>query len=184
MATEAGLEIGAARAEHQRHVDAAGHRQPDPDRLRHAAAQHQRLAGPHGHAPVGRQRDAIEPGAEIAAGQRDAGVGLEAQFAAAHGQLDAGGAGRVAHQPVGQGQRQRIERAAGTDAELALAMAAQVLDRGQQARLDDDDHDSMRSTTNRTRSPGRSRVGAAACGSNSSIGVRPISCQPPGDASG
>ncbi|MCY1536835.1 hypothetical protein D9M68_723070 [compost metagenome] len=58
VAAEAGLEVGAARAENGRHVDAARHREPAAQAgLRRAgrvgAGEPQRLAGAHRHAPAG-----------------------------------------------------------------------------------------------------------------------------------
>ncbi|KMQ83495.1 glutamine synthetase [Lasius niger] len=118
------------------------------------------------------------------AGQGDpAGTGkLGAELA--ERDLQPGGLRRVAHQQVGDLQRRLIQRAAGTDAQTAKSFTAQILHRGIDAGAQNNQHTPSFCGTKRTLSPGRSSVGGISWGLNNASGVRPISCQPPGVASG
>mmetsp|Transcript_3722 Transcript_3722/g.10234 ORF Transcript_3722/g.10234 Transcript_3722/m.10234 type:complete len:248 (+) Transcript_3722:728-1471(+) len=159
QAAEAGLEVGAARAQHRLDRDAAA----DRDIAAHAASrsrQLQHLARVRGAAPAGPQRPAVETGVGVGAGQRDPGVGLKPQDGRAERELQAGGARRIAHQQIAGLQRQLVQRAAEADATVAPARPAQVLDGGQRPRAQHLDHG--RSATKRTRSPGASSVGGSA----------------------
>ncbi len=65
---------------------------------------------------------------EVVAGQRDARVGLEAHLRGRPSVSSRpGGAVGIADQPVRQRERQHVERAAGADAELAMAVTARGL---------------------------------------------------------
>ena len=63
-ASEPGLEVGAARVQQQRHVNAARHGQPTAQTCLAGVpvrtAQRKRLAGAHGHAPQRVQGHAVE----------------------------------------------------------------------------------------------------------------------------
>lgn len=188
--TKAGFQIGAARAHHLGHIDAAGHAEiRTHPALRHAQCQH--LPALHGDGAPSMHRCAVERGAAIGARQRDQAIGVEAQRGVAQRELDARRIAAVANQAVAHIQRQRIQRARRAHAKTAIAGAAQVLHGRQHAGPHDLDHGLGFRThartfeaTKRMRSPGASSVGGLRCGMKSAASVRPSSCQPPGDAAG
>src|SRR5450830_212251 len=187
MAAEAGFQIGAARAQHNRCGDAAGKCQIGANgrcAVTAAVRQFELLAGPHWRAPVRRNGFAIQTGVEIIAGQCEAGVAAKAYFAGAHGDFETGGLARIAHQQIGADQRQGVQGAAGMDAKLALAVSSEILYGAEDAWLENLYHLAIRSTVKRTRSPARSKVGGFFAGSNSDSAVRPSTCQPPGELCG
>ena len=97
----AGLVKGRARAEHKRRVNAAGNGDIGPC-AELGEGHRQRLTGAHRHALPHRAGKVIELGLHVGAGQGDDGVGLKAQSWAHELTFEAGVAGRVADQQVGQ----------------------------------------------------------------------------------
>ena len=132
-----------------RHADAAAHRQVTARAGTSRAAAHG-LAG--FNLDGGPQRQA---GAEIGAGERDDGVGLELESAAHQRHFERRGVLRIAHQEVARAQRQGIGGAGRGDAEVRVAEAAEVLDGGLEAGGEDAD---IRAANVRER--GRSRGSA------------------------
>ena len=130
------------------------------------------------------ERHIIEPGEALGAGQRDGARHLEAQLRRRHAQLEGRTVRGIAEQVIADGQRKRIHGPALGDAEVTMAAPTEILHGGLQRRFQDDDHGRFSSFTNFTVSPGSSSDGAARSGSNRRSEVRPMSCQPPGDANG
>ncbi len=130
QAAEARAQVGAARAEHRQHVDAARHAQITA----HAVLrdlQHERLPGRDRQAPPRMHAPAVEHGAEAGAGDRDARGAREAEAGGADRDLDGRRRGAVADQPVADLERQRVERAAQRHAQVTKAAPAGVLHRRQ-----------------------------------------------------
>lgn len=185
-------EIGAARAEHGQHVDAAG----DAQIAAHPALggrQHERLSGFDGQAPPRIDGLAVERRAELGAGDRDARRAREAERGGTDRDFDGGRVRPVADEPVADFEREPVECAAERDAKMARAAPAEILHARQRAGAQHFDvarcvvlahRASTPAMTKRTRSPGSKSVGGCRDGSNSASDVRPISCQPPGDVAG
>ena len=110
------------------HADAAAHRQVAARPGTSGAAAH---GLPGLNLDGGPQRQA---GAEIGAGERDDGVGFELESAAYQRHFERRGVFRIAHQEVARAQGQGIGGAGRGDAEVRVAEAAEVLDRGLEAR--------------------------------------------------
>jgi hypothetical protein len=115
-----------------------------------------------------------------AARQRDRRRRGEPDVQPAERDLDSGRAGRVADEPVRESEGGRVEGARSRDAERRVAGAAQILDGGKRAGMDDLDHVG----TKRTRVPGANSAGGVRCRSHSGASVVPSSRQPPGEGRG
>ena len=125
---------------------------------------------------------------EVGPAHRDQRVHLEDDLRADHGDLERGLVRRVADERVGERERHRVHRPARAQAHALVAMPPAVLHRREQPRPQHPDaHAPFRQLMNssrpmarkRTRSPGQSRLGRARFASNSTMGVRPITFQPP-----
>ena len=136
---------------------------------------------------------ADDPGPEVGARQPD-----RERLGRAHrerrpdeGQLEGRGARVVADEEIGDRKAPRIGRTGLGDPEMRPARPANILDGRQQPAIEHLEQDlgpglAHRSLTGtkRTVAPGRKRAGSARLGSKRRVVVRPISCQPPGIASG
>ena len=111
-----------------------------------------------------------------------AGAGADPE--AAEGDLEAGRALVVAHQPVAEGVAAPVGGPAVAHPEAGEPGPAAVLDRGERPGLEDLQHALHRCSTNRTRAPGVSRAGGSRVMSQVTSSVCPMSCQPPGDSRG
>ena len=136
-AAQAAAHVGRARAEHDRGLETAGHRQvgahPAPGR-----AEPQHVARLHRHRLPGRHRRAVHGRRHVGPGHRDQAIVGQLDAGADHGTLQRGGAVRVADEPVGEHERVAIHRARGRDADPQVSEAAEVLDGGERARLLDE----------------------------------------------
>src|SRR5262249_184025 len=92
--------------------------------------------------------------------------------------LDARGITVVAEQRVPGFERDRIHRARRADTEAAYAETAEVLNSVERVARQDFDHNSIRSTVNRTGSPGAMSEGLSHRGSTTARGAQPIAFQP------
>lgn len=99
-AAKAALQIGGARAQRQRRVDAAIHRQIGAHAVL-AAAQRQRVPGLGEHPLAGVNRPAVKLGMKMRARQGQPGVAAKAHADRAQGDFQAGGVRIVAQQAVG-----------------------------------------------------------------------------------
>ena len=190
---QAAGQVGRAAAPHLRHRNAAPSSQVAAQAgagggdLQHAARRGKQRR-------IKRHRDAVQRGGGFGPGQGKDRGDLKPQLRPAQGGLQHRVAGGVAHQQVGQPGRVPVRRAAGAVALGRKPRAPQVLHGGQRAGVQDADAHAVPSfsaslancsavmAVKRMRSPAAYRGGRS--GSNSSSGVRPISCQPPGDATG
>ena len=131
---ETAAQDGGTGAEHGRQRNAAVDRQhPEPPGLRPLQAQ--LLPGHHATAQVRRLQPALDAHLEGRALQGEPGVSRAAQSHAPGAQLDGGRAGRVAQQRIGALQREGVHGAPAADAEVAQALATQVLDRAHRSDL-------------------------------------------------
>src|SRR5262249_42507158 len=95
---------------------------------------------------------------------------------------------RVADQRIGERERYRVHGAARAEAPGLVAVAAQILHRGEEARPVDAQAHRWASFANASRSMGRNftrspvanRLGSWRAASNTASGVRPMTFQPPG----
>ncbi len=191
---ESGVDVARAAAEHDRHLEAASHRQVRARAVpRAAAVEHvarsDRLAAPAGD---GLRSDVC---GELGTGERDDRVGAEMQARADHTDLQHCGVLAVADQCIGEAEGDVVHRPCATDAERGETAAAAILQRAQHAGLEHANAHGecgRASAANaaasigrkRTRSPGASRHGDSLPASNRASGVRPINCQPPGRSAG
>ncbi|MNL25427.1 hypothetical protein D3C87_1469090 [compost metagenome] len=129
-------------------------------------------------------RHAVQVGATLGPDQRHAHIGMETHGRAAQREFDAGGAGRVAEQPVAHLERQAVRRARAAHPEAAEAHPAEILYGRLRAGTNDFDHARYSSTMKRTVSPGAKRDGGSRSATKSWASVCPISCQPPGSTAG
>ena len=127
VAAEQPQREGGAAAEIGRHVDAAAHGEvraaaggAQRPQLDDAARGHQRGAKPL-------QRRAVQRRAHVGAGQRDDGGAAKAQARAGQRALQAGRRRRVADQPVGEPERQRVHRPRRRHADVPVAEAARMI---------------------------------------------------------
>ncbi len=74
-------------------------------------------------------RHAVRIGAALGPDQRHAHIDMEAHGRAAQREFDAGGAGRVAEQPVARLERQTVRRARAAHPEASEAHPAEILHR-------------------------------------------------------
>src|SRR5947208_1337537 len=177
-ASDRGGQVGGAATEHRRGRDPTRDREireprslPQGHRQRVAGARERRRP----------TRDPI-PRAErdvpTRHGDETAIVAPESEWSA--DDLDGRRGPVVPDERLGRRERERIRRPRRGDAVTKMTEASVVLHGGAQAHSLDADH----RATNRTRSPGRMSVGGSFDGSKIRVSVRPMSRQPPGEASG
>ena len=178
--SEASGQVRRPAAQQQRHIDAAaaGDVQEPPSR-KLLDGQNFTLArvdrGARGDIPSRERR------CRSGAGDRKRGVPIEAKRATAERPFEPGGVRRVSDQCVCRAQRKKIHCAARRNASGARVLAPEVLYSEVGRRLEDRDH---RTRSKRTRSPAARRAGRSRTGSNMSLSVVPMMCQPPGVSSG
>ena len=182
---EAGAGVAGATAQHGRHGEAAAHGEVRPHSVCGPPqgelvprAQAQGDARPLG-APRRRQRHG-------GTGHGDHDVPGRDEPQAAEQDLEAGGAGLVADEPLRERVRSPVERARRSHPPLLAPRPAEVLHQRERPGVEHlESHARHRSTgTKRTRSPGASRAGGSAASSNTDAAVRPSRCQPPGAGRG
>jgi|GEM_PF-3807267 len=115
---------------------------------------------------------------------------MEAQRWPEQGDFQRGRVERIADQQVRQPVRPLVHRTRRPHAVALEAVSTKILQAAERAGGEHFDHLASPAAsaanpagvigTKRTRSPGRSKQGEAACGVNSASGVRPSRCQPPG----
>ncbi len=149
-----------------------------PARERDRRARRERVRATRQQPPAGLADDATEVRAREADDRRC--PHRERRTGDRH--LQRRGARVGAGQQVRDREAPRVARAADRHAQVGPVRAAGVLDRREEAGLNDlERHDAAVATgTNRTRSPGRIRAGGSRATSHGRRSVRPISRQPPG----
>lgn len=154
VTAEAGAEVGGGGAKDDRHADPPGDGEVAP-RIGALADAHDAAAA-HGAGRVRRQRQAVDLGPQLA-GQRDHAAVREPDHRPDERQLEHRPRVVVSDQPVRQAGAPRIGRPALRHAEMRPpATAHHVLDRGQDAGLDDLDHQSSGGPAWRSHSAGSS----------------------------
>src|SRR5690554_123365 len=157
-----------------------------------ACTECQYIARAHDQRTADRHGRAVHRGAQVGAGQSDAGRGVEAQRGPHEGDFERGQVALVSGNEIGQLVRTQVHGTAYGHAQMLKTVAAGVLEGACQAGANDGDAHAcgqfVKSCsvmgTKRTLSPGATVVAGWRSGSNRTSGVRPMMFQPPGDAFG
>ena len=158
-AANADFQIGTARTEHLRNVNAPGYRQIAADPILRGF-KHQMLPGLRRHSPADPYRLAVQHCFTGGTGQRKPAVTFKLNIHLAERNLQRGGIRRVADQQVGNHQRGFIQRTAETDPRLSLSLTSAILYRRVHSGADHLQHTPSFCGTKRTRSPERSSTGS------------------------
>ena len=129
--------MGRAAAEHRRDGEAAGDRQIGAG-TGLGGAKLDAVAADEIVRAMGRGRRVVDEQRKVAAGDGNpAALRFDHEGGADERHLDCGGAERIAGEPVGETERDIVHGARGGDAEALEAEAAEILDAGEEAGLDD-----------------------------------------------
>ena len=204
ISAHAALQIGGAAALHRRNVHAAQKRHISPE-SGPGRFKGQPVPRRHPHRRVHGHRSPVPLRPHVRTGQRNDLFRVKFQFRPLHRAFQPGKAGspagfrlRIAAQQIGQPQRILVAGAVFRESPGQEPAAAQILHRGQKTgrfyckrhmsspfrRISS--YSAASTGQNRTVSPGRHRVSQppAPFSFKRRSGVRPISCQPPGDSEG
>ena len=130
------LHVGGAAAHHFRDIEAA--RKGDVGAAAGAeTCEAEGLSGVDFVCAVGLQRLAVQGGPEVSAGDGDDGGFVKLKLRPQHGAFQHGLILGVPYQKVGETHGSRVHGAGDGDAELLVSDAAKILDRGQDARIQD-----------------------------------------------
>src|SRR4029453_7063087 len=136
----------------------------------------------------------VQRGCEVATADADQRVLRELEARTGECDLEGGFILCIADQQVGKAMRILVHHPTHRHAKALVAVSAQILQRGENARAMDlqrhrpswwkCSNSSRVIATKRTRSPAASKLGGSAVGSKKFSGERPIKCQPPGKSRG
>ncbi len=129
-ASKSAAQVGGQRAQYWRQGDAAGYGQVGPAAALQAAEFDLPASPDKGRHPGG-DGLAVYQEPQIGAAHRDETIGRGPQRGSGDGDLQAGRAGRVAHETVGGLQGKEIHGARDRDAHSLVAAPAEVLYRGE-----------------------------------------------------
>src|SRR5213082_266433 len=179
-------EAGRPRAEPSVALEAAADRDVGA-RSSPPAVEAEAIAAAQEHARPRRRGGAIDAGLKVGACDRDQAWCLGDELSTVHRAFEGGVVRRVAGEKIRRPVSEPVHGAAWGDAGGDGSRATEVLDRGQEPRLDDPEngrHGARRAEKNFTRSPARNKHGGSESGRKSFTDDRPIRCHPPGTGRG